>query len=145
MTKRVKKFSGKKKKSLSVTATDIASACNGLIYISETDAPLTPFSFVSTDKDILGAVVDHFKLSDESKIESRPPETFFDRLIVAKEWHDDKQRSITARFADLYKMMTANLVDMTVLRSGEIRVDIYVAGRTKNGEIVGFRTQAVET
>ena len=50
-----------------------------------------------------------------------------------------------ARFRALRAVMEANLTDLTVIRVGEISIDVYFVGRSACGDLVGLETTSIET
>ena len=112
----------------------LAEACEGLTYISETDAAVEPIVLPASDGEPFGR-----------RAERSGEEEFFDRLTREREWHGPDERERSRAFARLRGTMHENLTDITVYRVGEIRIEIYVLGRTRDGTIAGVRTRAVET
>ena len=45
----------------------------------------------------------------------------------------------------LAKVIEENLSDVRVFKVGEVNIDVYIVGRTKQGDWVGLHTKAVET
>lgn len=145
MSKKSKKNSSVKKSSSPEPIDAISDACEGLVYISETDAPLVPFSFIADDDEIKTAIAKHFAINDPTPTETISFDSFFASLIAVRPGQDEKRRLIADRFEKLKRLMTRSLTDLVVIRSGEIRIDIYVAGRTGDGSVAGFKTRSVET
>jgi hypothetical protein len=48
-------------------------------------------------------------------------------------------------FRALREVMEANLTDLTVIRVGEISIDVYFVGRSSCGDLVGLKTTSIET
>lgn len=124
---------------------NLEKACEKLIYISETDSPVEPF---------LDSTIDEITKDSVSKVLGRKPaevveeielRTFFEKLTRDRDWHNDTQRRLTKRFADLEKLLVENLDDPKVFRFGTIRIDIFVVGRDADGNLAGVKTAAVET
>ena len=72
----------------------------------------------------------------EGPIEERSAAEFFDGLASVEGMEG---------FAALRKLMESSLKDLTVIRQGEIEIEVYVLGRASTGEWAGFHTHAVET
>ena len=49
------------------------------------------------------------------------------------------------KFRDLQQTLQDTLSDVKVFRVGETNLDIYVVGKTPEGEWAGLKTEAVET
>ncbi|HCA57248.1 MAG TPA: nuclease, partial [Blastocatellia bacterium] len=43
------------------------------------------------------------------------------------------------------KYLKDHLTDLSVVRTGKVKIDIVVFGKTSEGSVAGFRTRAVET
>jgi hypothetical protein len=120
----------------------LASACEGLIYISETDAPIEPF-FAGKTKRVTAEALQ--KTGVEAPIEEASFDQFFERLTRKREWHGEAEKRSVRKFAKLEKLLKENLHDLKVFRFGRVRIDIYVVGIDAEGNLAGVKTKAVET
>ena len=123
----------------------LAAACEGLIFVSETDAPVEPVKFPRHIEFSAIGVLKFLDRSEEEPIQTVNYEEFFDRLAKPKEWHSEQEKEIARRFGLLRDVVENEFEDLRVYRVGEIRVDILIIGRTRGGTIAGVRTRAVET
>lgn len=123
----------------------IAVACEGLVYVSEIDAPVTPFAAPamspSSPEVLLRAA--HREASD--RVEQTSFTQLFDRLTVTKDWHGELERARAKKFLELREVLEDVLDQLTVYRLGEIRIDIFAVGMDRSGRLMGVMTQAVET
>lgn len=120
--------------------------CGGVVYISETDSPLTPIVEPSGGNSSLEKfVLDQLLLGDKKPITSEPAENFFRRLTADREWYGLKERGRAKNFAALREMIYNNVDDVRMIRAGRINIDIFVLGFDAAGNVAGFRTRAVET
>ena len=110
---------------------EIERACAGLIYVSETDAPVSAFTGTVTARD--------------QPIEERDFAEFFSRLTANRDWHGAAENAKAKKFLTLQKLLEENLRDLRVLRFGERRIDIFIVGTDNDGRLMGVRTKAVET
>jgi len=111
----------------------IAAAARGLMYPSETDAPLTPFHWrATTGATAADAVAAHAKRA----VTEVPLDAFFAELVTS----DDGPR-----WRQLRAVLAAELADLKVFRVATRRVDIYLIGRTRAGAWAGLHTISVET
>jgi len=124
---------------------EIARACEGLIYISETDSPVTPFSSAAIVELSPQKVAAAAGMSNSADVETSPATTFFSRLTQERDWFGDREKENAKKFAELYALLVEHLRDLTVFRFGTIRIDIIVAGIDGEGNAAGIRTSAVET
>ncbi|MEO7660545.1 MAG: nuclease A inhibitor family protein [Pyrinomonadaceae bacterium] len=124
---------------------DLTRACEGLIYISEIDSPMVPFSgFITTSirgKDILL----HVRGDAKDKVEEIAFDEFFGRLTSIKDWFGPAEIDRAKKFLDLQKLIEENLSERKVFKVGKIQLDIYAVGIDKTGQLFGVTTKAVET
>ncbi|MEP7214272.1 MAG: nuclease A inhibitor family protein [Acidobacteriota bacterium] len=123
-------------------AAAIGVACKGLVYMSETDAPIEPF-FVQNvgDEPIADILKKHFS----GECSEADPDEFFARLTADQDWHTPLQKRTVKKFRALRNVLRSNLADLRIYRFGRIRIDILVVGREVTGDLAGIQTRAVET
>jgi hypothetical protein len=123
----------------------IARCCVGLVYISETDAPIKVFAASARDvlnADTIRAIANAPK---DARVEEQDFQTFFARLTKDEPWHDEDQRVQKKKFLELQNILEENLRDLRVFKIGEVRLSVYAVGLDKNKNVIGVSTQAVET
>ena len=123
----------------------IECACASLIYISETDAPVTAFSGGPAPEVAAQSILAQINLPADSPIEEIEAHAFFARLTKNEAWHDEAHRVMAKKFLELQTLLEENLHDLKVFKLGRIRLDIYAVGIDRNGNPLGIKTQAVET
>lgn len=117
----------------------------GLLYVSETDAPLEAVHFPAPS----GAVPTEVEVAawagkeGESAEENVALETFFRPMVRNAETTED--RGTAARFQALQDYLEQHLDEVKVYRLGRRRITALVLGRATNGEWVGVKTELVET
>jgi len=109
---------------------ELAAACRGLVYISETDSTVEPF-FV--------------KKPQIPKGEEIIFDRFFERLTAKRDWHTVAESENAEGFAKLQSVLETELKDLHVYKIGKVQLEIVVVGRDKKGEFAGVRMKAVET
>ena len=114
----------------------LETACEGLIYISETDAPILPF---------LRSKADRPQAPNAEAAAEIPFNDFFAKLTEERDWYGDAEKKTAKRFLELQKLLEGSLRDLRVLRTGRVQIDIYVIGTDADGNTLGFQTKAVET
>lgn len=122
----------------------IEAGIEGLIYISESDSDWQLYDggkVEKVSKEAFGKIIK----ADASAIEERPFDEFFERLGAAKEWHGEKEKGRAERYRKLGALLGDALEDIRVFRVGKIRIDIYVVGKNKDGNLAGIKTFAIET
>jgi Nuclease A inhibitor-like protein len=114
----------------------------GLLFMSETDAPLTYY-------EIAGEAAQHWPPAtavqflelvgeDQNKlVQPIDPEEFFRKLRPGNEERADQIEA-------LRKAILEELENVRCYRVGEIRIDIYVLGRD-DSKVCGLQTLSVET
>ena len=113
----------------------LRQACEGLLYPSETDAPLEVFLWKGTGPATARAAVEG-RVGGNKAIEEVETSEFFDALEDSED---------APRFRSLQRLLCQQLVDVTVLRAGARKIDIYLIGRTHAGDWAGVHTVSVET
>ena len=114
----------------------LRTASAGLDYPSESDAPFDLFCLTSeggktAEEQIAG-------LGGERNIEEVPLDRFFTGLEDSED---------APRFRQVHRALESVLDQPRVFRvgGGEVRVDIYLIGRTRTGRWAGLHTVSVET
>jgi histidine triad (HIT) family protein len=112
------------------------AASKGLMFPSESEAPLEPFAWAGTDKLTKAQVV---KLARAEAGTAAEQTTLADLLrTVPKE--DQPQ------FQALQKVLTEQLSGVTVYKVGdEAEKEVYIVGKTTDGRWAGLKTTVVET
>ena len=137
-------FKKKKKNSVEIFKA-LGKACEGLVYISETDAPVIPYRGPKVDRSIKESLVAAVGAQSKGTAVEDDPERFFARLTAEKAWFGPAEIKTAKKFQMLKRILTEDLRDLKVVRFGSIRIDIYVVGIDSDGTIMGISTKAVET
>jgi hypothetical protein len=128
---------------MSMTKERFDSLAEGLLFMSETDAPLDYFELdpelsknwpPSTGGQFLSLIGEDPK----TNVEELAPEKFFRDL---RQGNEDSEDQVAA----LEKAMTGGLRNLAGFRVGEIEIEIYVLGKHDSGKVAGLRTLSVET
>lgn len=122
----------------------IAEACSGLTYMSETDAAVEPF-FGGPCGEVTAEAIARAAGEQGEKFEAGSAKEFFAKAGAERPWFTDAQIKNARGFARLGKLLSRNTEQIGLFRFGRIRIRIYVAGVDDTGELVGIRTEAVET
>ena len=124
----------------------LQQAADGLLFLSETDAPLTPFFWPNSTGEKL--TTPHFeklaKTPKDASIKIVKLDSLFRNATKSEDWHNDEEKAQVARFKQLVKTIKAELKDVQVFRVGETSVDVYIVGQVEGG-YAGLQTKAVET
>ena len=124
---------------------EIEEACEGLIYISETDSPLLAFSCPAAGGLTAESILQQTGRGPEEAIEEISFGDFFSRLTAVKDWFGEPEKARAKKFLDLQRLLEENLRHLSVFRIGRIRIDIFVLGLEPDGDLMGVTTKSVET
>jgi len=138
-------FLSRNKKSRSL-ASRIEDACRGLAYISETDAPVTPFEGEAVLGEVgIETILQQTGGGENEAVRETSFEKFFERLTADREWHGEFERVRAKKFLDLQRLIEENLSELKVFKIGDVRIRIYAVGLDSAGHLMGITTNAVET
>ena len=123
----------------------LAKSCDGLIYVSETDAPVTVFvgSPVSNFSD--DTILAQIGADSHQETEVVELRDFFCRLTTIKDWYGEREKQRAKKFLDLQKLIEEHLSDAKVYRLGQTSKHIYIIGLGPESRLIGVKTLAVET
>lgn len=124
---------------------EISRACDGLVYISEQDAPITAFLSGRKPSEKLEETLSFLSSKTGEEVEEVKFEIFFERLTADKDWHRAREKEIANKFRVLKQTLKDNLSELKVFKIGRVRKEIFVVGRDKDNRLVGVRTESVET
>lgn len=123
----------------------IAAACDGLIYVSETDAAVTPYAAPSADAKAPDIILQHTGRSADDPTEEVSFGDLFKRLTKIRDWYGEAETLRAKKFLELQKLLEEHLTELKVYRLGRIQIDIFVVGRDQNNLLMGVTTKAIET
>lgn len=113
----------------------LKQASNGLLFPSESDAPLEPFIWDRKEEPSPESLA---KASGFAK--GAPIETSTLAALLRAVPKSEKPK-----FDALVKVLKENLSDIQVYKIGEVKLKVYILGKTKNGSWAGLTTNVVET
>jgi hypothetical protein len=125
----------------------LQQASEGLFYLSEIDAPFTYFNWGPPQSSLPGAqqVRQVLGLGADTALEQLTLEHFLRNHAVEQEWHSKEDKQTVSRFQALKATLEAQLSHIEVFRIGQIEIEAYIIGLTKEGELAGLKTHLVET
>jgi Nuclease A inhibitor-like protein len=126
-------------------STKLAEMCEGLIYMSETDAEFIVFKGTKIEVLSKETILAQIKGSPNVAFEEQNPDEFFLRLTTIKDWFGETEKQKAKRYGKLQEFMKANLKELKIFRIGKIQVDIYIVGIDAESNLSGLKTNAVET
>jgi hypothetical protein len=134
-------------KAPSAVVTALEEAAKGLLFQSEADYSLEAFLWE-------GKADGKFTAPDLLALKKYPPDTpvktvslarFFQAATKEEDWHNAEEQQTVKRFQALVETLKKNLRDITVFKVGEKEMDVYIVGKTKDGQLAGLSTKVVET
>ncbi len=121
------------------TLAALKEASKGLLYPSETDEPFEPFSWGKADGGLTPQkVAQRTKAAAGAAVEEQSLADFFQYLTA-----DGAEHAET--FRKLQQVVGQRLSGVRVFRVGEVNINVYVVGRTPDGDWAGLKTHSVET
>jgi Nuclease A inhibitor-like protein len=130
----------------STAVSALQKAAQGLSYVSETDAPFTAFEWAKP-----GPVVNKKEVVARAGKSKADPVTeisldeFFHDLVEEQDWHGDAEKADVKKFRGMLQVIGEQVADAKVFKIGKTQVDIFIVGKTKEGNWAGLKTAAVET
>ncbi|MBM7841726.1 nuclease A inhibitor family protein [Herpetosiphon giganteus] len=118
---------------------NITAAADGLQMMSETDAPFTPYTWDAATPFSPEA------LANGQPIQTISLEQFFKNATTPQDGDGEAEKATVSQFQKLVEVLKAELSDIQVYRVGEINIDAYILGKDSAGNVVGLKTQLVET
>jgi hypothetical protein len=119
----------------------LTAATTDLWWSSEGDYPLTIVKWPPDVELNPAALLDR----SVDQIESISLAELFDPVLQVEDWYDAAELATVERYQQLKAAIESNLTDVRVFRVGEVEVNIYIVGKSVDGDIIGIKTQAIET
>jgi len=126
-------------------AGQIKKLSEGLYYISETDAPVSPFVGSKAEAVSKEEILRQTKSASDAPVEERNFGEIFARLTKLQDWFGDEEKASAEKFGRLKEFLEQNLKDLKVFKIGRIQIKIYFVGLDREGKLMGIQTEAVET
>ncbi|MBD2246773.1 nuclease A inhibitor family protein [Nostoc sp. FACHB-888] len=122
----------------------LKEASTGLLMMSESDYPFDVVQWEgaapATQEKIL-----QLTGSQDQPVEIVDLDYLFRNCAFEQEWHNELQKKDVKKFQTLVQTLKDNLSDISVYRVGQINIDAYIIGQTKDGDLAGVVTKLVET
>jgi hypothetical protein len=123
---------------------ELTAAASGLLVMSETDAPLTPYTWPGADMPAPADLPPALNMPPDTLVTTLSVTDFFAPQAATYEWHEAAERERAARFAALRDLVLARLETPLVYRVGVIEITVLILGRAGDS-VIGLRTLVVET
>jgi len=125
---------------------ELKAAVKDLLYMGD---PNSSFEIVHWDKrDTIRSSSDLLSFIGQSsgmQVENVGLGEFFHELIQDHDWDDDAAKKTVGKYRQLLTLLKDHLTDLRVFKVGEGEIDIYIVGRTAEGDWTGIMTSAAET
>ncbi|MEA5621184.1 nuclease A inhibitor family protein [Cronbergia sp. UHCC 0137] len=123
----------------------LKQATDGLMMMSESEYPFKVIFWEEKEPLTTQKILQLTNHPQESPIEEVELEYFFRNCAFEKEWHDEIQKEEVKKFQFLLASLNDNLKEIKVYRVGTISIDVYIIGKTVNGDLAGVSTTVIET
>ena len=125
---------------------EIASASEGLLLPSETDAPVQPFAWQEPAPFSIAALLEASGYSADTPVTTLDLDEFFGPATRSYDWHGPADQERVRRFRALAELLKARLHNIRAYKIGaNSPLDVFVVGQAQDGSIAGVSTQVVET
>ncbi len=123
----------------SAALTALQNASQGLLYPSDSDEPFTAFTWGTAAGALDAETVRRLAGANaRAPVRERTLAEFFTNLT-------DEAAPDADRYKALQKVVGEQLADAKVFRFGDVDIDIYIVGKTRDGNWAGLKTKAVES
>lgn len=123
----------------------LRQASEGLLFLSETDAPIEPFFWAEAAPVAPSSELVAARAKVEAKeVKAQSLTAFFKGAVREEDWQNAEEKAQAKRFQLLLDAVKHNLDGAKAFRVGEIEIAVYVVGRVGDG-YAGFQTKVVET
>jgi hypothetical protein len=125
----------------------LKKASEGLLFISESEAPIEPFLWESSENATLDTqtILQKAGQSLDTPISVVELDNFFQNATTYQEWHSPQERERVAKFQTLAETLKQNLNEIKVYRIGHRTIDVCIVGQTTAGDYAGLFTKTIET
>ena len=124
---------------------ELRAATKGLLFLSESDAPLKPFVWKGVVVSSGEALLAHLEKDAATPVQEVELTKFFAPMVTPQDGDDDEARADRARFQALVVRL-AMLSDTRAFRLGAgPEIMVYVIGKTPEGGTAGVSTMLTET
>ena len=123
----------------------LEEASAGLLYPSESDAPLHVFVWQDAAPFSAQRLLASTGYDRTTPIHTTDLDRFFHPVTTPQTWHGEEEQELVRRFTALRDLLKATLSDIRVYKLGAVAIDVYIVGRATNGTYCGLTTHVVET
>ena len=125
--------------------TELRTAAKGLLFLSESDAPLKAFVWKGVAIDSATALLKQLHKDAVTPVQEITLTDFFAPMATVQSWHDEAAKADVVRFQALVTQLAA-LSNTRVFRIGTgPEILAYALGTTPDGHTAGVSTLLTET
>jgi hypothetical protein len=122
----------------------LKQATADLLWVSESDYPFEVITWERGVEMTPTALFKELTVTDLA-IKTMTLTDFFAPVLTIEDWYEEEELATVDRYTDLVRSIESNLTKVQVFRLGEIEIAVYIIGKTPDGDLVGLKTQVVET
>lgn len=124
----------------------LRNAAEGLLFQSETDAPLLPFFWPDDHADALTpeCVLQLTQVPEGAPVKVVTLAAFFRAATKEQAWHNEQEKAEVEKCKALVATLKTTLKRPQVFRVGETSINVYIVGAVEGG-YAGLLTHVVET
>ncbi len=127
-------------------AAKLQEAASGVFMPSESEFPFEGVHWQATRGDVTPQqILELAGHPQDTPVETVDLDYLFRNLAVEQEWHDDQQKEDVKKYKKLVDTLKTYLTDIQVYRVGKRNIDVYIIGKTEEGDYQGLSTKVVET
>lgn len=122
----------------------LTQATTDLLWQSESDFP---FEVVTWAPGIEMTPAALFANLDDAELTSESIDLtdLFAPVITIEDWYEATELAQVDRYKALLQIIESDLSAVQIFRIGTVEITIYIIGKTPAGDIIGLKTQAIET
>lgn len=124
---------------------ELKELTEGLLFMSESDFPFEIVGWkgsIEISPQFLRGLTGQ---AEDAPVEILSVDDFFGVAMSEEGWRSDEGRTEAKKYRALVQYLKNNLDELKVYRVGEIKIPVYIVGRSKTGNWLGISTQMVET
>jgi hypothetical protein len=124
----------------------LKEACNGLLFMSESDYPFEVFVWEKQAEESLAAeeVAQHTGHPADAPVKVVTLSDFFRAATEEQDWFGPEEKESAAKFKSLESTIASTLNNVKVYRVGQVEIDVYILGTCGN-DCIGLSTKVIET
>lgn len=125
----------------------LGKASSGLLFPSESDAPITLYGFPGPAgvEPTAASLLETEHLPSDTPVETITLDELFDPFVAAGANASPEDLAEAKRYSDLVELLSHELTHVRVYRVGKTDIDVYVLGQGACGAWLGLKTHVVET